>query len=188
MNTPTKVFLDANVIIRQGTPPGSPLFGRLVDLVKAGFITILTTDLTKDEIAKKHGEDDYGVVKDFGREHFRKIVEAVCGMPMPQINKEGIKAKLWQKHAAGVAAMFDSLKAETLSIDEVKPSSVLDAYTRRTGLFSGVGKKDQFPDAFIFERIRTEASTSNPIVIISADKRLSGASQKCERLVSPKID
>jgi hypothetical protein len=58
-----------------GKPPGDFMFDRLVDLVKAGFITVVTTDLTKDEIVKKHVEDDYRAVKEFGRKHFRTIVE-----------------------------------------------------------------------------------------------------------------
>lgn len=66
--------------------------------------------------------------------------------------------------------MFDALKAKTLSIDDVKPSVVLDAYTNKLGLFTGEGKKDQFPDAFIFERIKAEAINSDPIVIVSDDK------------------
>lgn len=87
------VFLDANVMIRTGKPPGDPLFHRLVDLVKAEFITVLTTDLTKDEIKKKHVENDYKVVKEFGRPHFRKLVEGLCGVSMPEIDKDEINAR-----------------------------------------------------------------------------------------------
>lgn len=55
---PAKVFLDANVVIRAGKPPGGPLIARVIDLVRAGFITILTTDLTKTEVAKRHAGND----------------------------------------------------------------------------------------------------------------------------------
>jgi hypothetical protein len=167
---PTTVFLDANVVIQAGKPPGGPLFDRLVDLVKAGFIKVLTTELSKTEIAKKHIEDDYTVVKDVGRDHFRRLVEDVSDVKVPPINKSAIKAKLFTKHTEGVAKMFAALKAKTLSIDAIKPSVILDSYTQKKGLFSGEGKKDQFPDAFIFECIRAEASTNDPIVIISNDK------------------
>jgi hypothetical protein len=51
---PIKVFFDANVVIQAGKPPGGPLFQRIVDLVDAGFIDVLTTDLTKTEVVKKH--------------------------------------------------------------------------------------------------------------------------------------
>jgi hypothetical protein len=37
-------------------------------------------------------------------------------------------------------------------------------------LFTGEGKKDQFPDAFILERARAEASSSAPIILVADDK------------------
>lgn len=40
-----KVFLDANVVIGAGKPPGGPEIARIVDLVEAGLISVLTTDL-----------------------------------------------------------------------------------------------------------------------------------------------
>lgn len=66
--------------------------------------------------------------------------------------------------------MFNSLPAETLSIDSVKPSVVFDAYTRRTGLFGDEAKKDQFPDAFIFEALKATATKFDPLTIVSDDK------------------
>jgi hypothetical protein len=76
---PLKVFLDANVIIRAGKPPGGPLMSRVEDLVKGSFITLLTTDLTKIEVAKKHANNDFEVVGNIGRSHFRKLVEDITG-------------------------------------------------------------------------------------------------------------
>lgn len=52
---PTKVpsvFLDANIVIRAGKPPGGPEIDRVGDLVDAGLVKILTTDLTVTEVAK----------------------------------------------------------------------------------------------------------------------------------------
>ena len=37
------------------------------------------------------------------------------------------------------------------------------------GFFSGEGKKDQLPDAFIFERLKAEASKEEPLIIVSND-------------------
>ena len=51
---PTARFLDANVVIRVGKPPGAPLMPRVADLVEAGLVRVVTTDLTKAEVAKKH--------------------------------------------------------------------------------------------------------------------------------------
>jgi hypothetical protein len=47
-----KIFLDANIVIRAGRPPGSPLIPRVADLVDAGYVKVVTTDLTMIEIAK----------------------------------------------------------------------------------------------------------------------------------------
>jgi hypothetical protein len=44
---PRKIFLDANVVIRAGKPPAGPLIPRVADLVDAGYVKVVTTDLTK---------------------------------------------------------------------------------------------------------------------------------------------
>ena len=84
--SPQKVFLDANVLIQEGKE-GSPIIERLVDLVDAGLASILTTDLTMTEVAKKQAENDLNVVKDFARPHFRAILKDVLGKTLPAINK-----------------------------------------------------------------------------------------------------
>ena len=65
--------------------------------------------------------------------------------------------------------MFKRLKAKTLAIDDVKPSVVFTAYAEESGFFSGDGKKHQFPDAFIFECLKAEASPKSPVIIVTSD-------------------
>lgn len=167
--TTPKVFLDANVVIAAGKPPGGPILSRVADLVEAGLITVLTTDLTITEVAKKHASNDYEVIKDVGRAHFRKIVEQVVGTMIPEITKAEMKAKLTAAYDASTNAMFQTLGAKTLAIDDIKPSSVFAAYAAGEGFFTGEGKKDQFPDAFIFECLKAEASKKEPVIIVSND-------------------
>jgi hypothetical protein len=164
-----KVFLDANVVIGAGKPPGGPLFERVVDLVSAGFIDVITTDLTKSEVAKKHIENDYDVIKDIGKPHFRKIVEAALGATLPEVEKADIKEVLLKKYSNEVEAMFAALKAKALSIDTVRPSVVFNDYSAEKGFFSGERKRYQFADAFIFECLRAEASEDAPLTIVSND-------------------
>ena len=78
--------------------------------------------------------------------------------------------------------MFKSLKAETLSIDSVKPSVVFDAYARKTGLFGDDAKKDQSPDAFIFEVLRASATKSDPLTIVSDDKDFAAVINDAEHI------
>lgn len=174
-HSPTpKVFLDANIVIAAGKPPGGPTLARVADLVKAGLITTLTTDLTVTEVAKKHAANDYEVIKEVGRAHFRKIVEQVVGVALPNVAKAEMKAQLAAAYDASTKAMFDTLGAKTLAIDAVKPSVVFAAYAAGDGFFSGDGKKDQFPDAFIFECLKAEAAKKTPVIIVSNDGDFDG--------------
>ena len=59
-----KVFLDANIVIRAGKLPGGRELTRVIDLVDAGLVTVLTTDLTVTEVAKKHVQNDFDLIKD----------------------------------------------------------------------------------------------------------------------------
>ena len=163
------VFLDANVVIQTGKPPGGPLMGRVSDLVKSGMITVVTTDLTMTEVAKKHAENDFEVLSHLGEPHFRTLAEEFLPTPLPALTKPRIRARLSAKYKASTKAMFHGLGATVLSIDDVKPSAVFDAYAAGTGFFSGVGKKHQFPDAFIFECLKSMANPQQPVVVVSND-------------------
>ncbi|WP_312943748.1 PIN domain-containing protein [Stutzerimonas kunmingensis] len=162
-----RVFLDANIIISAGKPPGGPMMKRVTELVHAEIIDIITTDLTETEVAKKHSSNDYEVIKDISKPHYRKIAKDV-GIEIPETAKHQIREKITKKYEISTEKMFKNLKAKKLSIDEVKPSTVFKDYANKEGFFSGEGKKDQFPDAFIFECLRKEAKEA-PIVIVSSD-------------------
>lgn len=164
-----QVFIDANIMIAAGKPPGGPEVTRLADLVEADMIEILTTDLTITEIAKKHADNDFQVVKDFAKPHVRRVLESVSATSIPALNKDEMRERLMVSYHADVAKMFERLGAKTLSIDDVSPSAVFNDYARGDGFFAGDGKKDQFPDAFIFERLKTEASQDKPIIVVTSD-------------------
>lgn len=164
-----QVFLDANIVIRAGKPPGGPEIERVGDLVDAGLICVLTTDLTVTEVSKKHSANDFDVIKEVGRPHFRSIVKDALGAELPAVTKAEIKAALDERYTASVSAMFELLKARVLEIDGVKPSAVFASYAAGSGFFSGEGKKDQFPDAFTFECLKAVATDNSPVIIISDD-------------------
>jgi len=180
--TVPQVFLDANIVIAAGKPPGGPEIVRVADLVEAGMIRVLTTDLTVTEIAKKHAENDFQLVKDFARPHVRRALESALKIDMPEINRDEMRDRLMGQQSDSVTKMMARLKAKTLSIDDVEPSIVFDAYARGEGFFSGDGKKDQFPDAFIFERLKAEASEANPVIIVSNDGDYAGPVAETENI------
>jgi hypothetical protein len=75
-----------------------------------------------------------------------------------------------------------SLRTETLSIDSVKPSVVFDAYARKIGLFGDDAKKDQFPDAFIFEVLKATATKGDSLTIVSDHKDFAAAIKDAEHI------
>lgn len=170
LNRPAqKVFLDANVLIKMGSPPGGPLGDRLHDLVKAGIIEIVTTDLTIQEVSKKHTQNDYDVIKEISRHHFRKLVTTYTGIELRTLSKTELKAAIRQKFDTAVLSMMTRLKSRILSLDQIKPSVVFNAYSNESGFFSGEIKRSQFADAFIFETLKHEASATSPLIIVSED-------------------
>jgi pterin-4a-carbinolamine dehydratase len=179
---PRKIFLDANVVIRAGKPPGGPLIPRVADLVDAGYVKVVTTDLTKMEIAKKHAGNDFEVMGNLTKRRVRDLADEILGVKLPGISPADLHRKLLKKYQASVEEMFRSLRAETLSVDSVKPSVVFDAYARRTGLFSDDAKKDQFPDAFIFEVLKAAATKGNPLTIVSDDTDFAAAIKDAEHI------
>ena len=164
-----RIFLDANVIIRCGKPPGGSEYSRVVDLVDAGEVTIVTTELTISEIAKKHTENDFEIVKEIGRPHFRQIVEEIFGTKLPEMNKAELRKKLTVTKTEEVKEMLKRLSADILSIDDIKPSEVFKDYSAQKALFSGEGKKNQFADAFIFKRLELISVKNSPVIIVSDD-------------------
>jgi len=60
-----KLFLDANVVIRAGRPPGGPLIPRVADLVDPGYVKVVTTDLTR--LHQLRGLGDAKVLRSLGR-------------------------------------------------------------------------------------------------------------------------
>ena len=165
----TKVYLDSNVVIEAGKPPGGPLLERLADLVKADLVEVITTDLTIAEVAKRHTNNDYDTIKDITRPHFRRVFEEHTEGELPEITREELRDSISKKYKESVSEMFDELGAKVLEIDDVKPSTVFNSYAEGTGFFSADGKKDQFPDAFIFECLKSEATPESPVIIVSKD-------------------
>ncbi len=166
---PPKVFIDANVLISAGKPPGGPEISRVQDLVEADLITVLTTDLTIIEVAKHHAKNELDVLSGISAPHFRRLVEQHTGVKLPEIRKAALREKLWNDNIASVRSMMKRLRAEELSVDAVKPSIVLGAYSTGEGFFQENIKKDQFPDAFAFESLKIMASSKQPVIIVSAD-------------------
>ena len=164
-----RVFIDANVYISDGKPPGGDIIRAVRNLVNAGKVEVITTDITINEITKHFTNHD---IKNLGgafRPHVRKLIETISGVAVPEYDPAVIKEKFWQTNEENTRAMMSGLRAAELSADKVSARGVLTAYSQEIGFFDNGAKKDQISDAFIFETLRQLASEENPIVIYSKD-------------------
>ena len=166
---PINVFFDASSLIKVGMPPGKETFWRLVDLVDYGFITVVTTDLTKNEIARHHADNAYGTLSPLSKSGFRQLAAKFFEIELPGMSEPEVRDKIRRKMDDGVGRMFRSLKAKVLDVDQVQPSIILGDYDRGEKLFGDKNKKNQFPDAFIFECLKGFASADDPVVIVADD-------------------
>lgn len=164
------VYLDSNIVIQAGKPPNSPVLDRVGDLVTMQSINLWTTDVTIAEVANKHAERDYKALSEVGRPHFRQLVSETFSIDLPALSKMELKQKLTDRYMSQVEKMLVTNGAQKLSVDDIAPSKILSQYAERKGFFGAEGKKDQFPDAFIFELLKPIASEETPLIIVSEDK------------------
>ena len=181
-----QVFLDANIVVRFGTSPHGLEYSRLVALIEAGEVTLVTTDLTAMEIAKRHTKNEYPVVKEIGTSKYRDAVKRVFNVALPETTKSEIYKRVFQINLAKVKNMFHSLSATVLSIDDVNPIDVFKDYAQQDGFFSESGKKDQFPDAFIFASLMKCLENNIPLIVVSDDGDLNKPCESYEHVT--KVD
>ena len=165
----SKVFIDADVAIGMGKPPGNWIFQRLVDLVNVGLISIVTTDLTIGQIVKHHVDDAYKTLAPLRESRFRDLVSNTLGIDLPRKSNANWRRSLKTQYENEVSEMFNKLKAETVSLDQVTPSKIFSDYINGSGFFNLKNKPDQFADAFVFSAIVENANSDNPLVIVARD-------------------
>ena len=166
----TFVFFDASVLNQIGLAPYSAMSQRLVELVRAGFISVVTTDVTKSEVVRHHANVAFDVLKPAADERFRSLLSRQFHLKIPELSRQDLYARLKDDAVVRVERLFQDLEADTLNVDDVQPSVIFGDYDRGEGLFGAKNKKNQFPDAFIFERLKQFASTNAPVLLVAADR------------------
>lgn len=175
---PIKVFFDASSFITVGAPPGNVAFQRLVDLVNHGFISVVTTDLTIKEVINHHTRETFNVLRPLATPRFQRLAARHFGIEFPSLTNAMTRDHIRRDIADGVEGMIQSLGARILDINVVSPSVIFEAYAQNEGLFIAQNKKNQFPDAFIFECLKTVASADRPLLIVAADTDFDGPAQR----------
>ena len=167
---PIRVFFDATTLIKVGAPPGNETFQRLVDLVEYGFIDVVVTDLTKLEIVRHHSNVASDRLQPLVDPRFRRLAARHLDVELPDINEKDVRDKVKRDIADGVEMMFSSLKAVVLYVNDVRPSVIFADFDQNEGFFVADNKKYQFPDAFIFECLKSAATEDAPLLLVTDDR------------------
>jgi hypothetical protein len=165
----TKVFLDWEVLFDTRASFYTLELQFLTDLVNAGIVEVLTTDLVMIETCTARARYDLLDIVDLTSEHIRKIVAKAFGIDLPALARNQLWNLLLEKHGAEVSAVFTALKARQLSLDDTKPSSVFADYVAGKGFFDDSRCRGSFVNAMIFECLKREASKETPVIIVSKD-------------------
>ena len=166
---PINVFFDASSFITVGAPPGNVAFQRLVDLVHYGFISVVTTDLTVAEVINYHTQETFNALRPLADPRFRRLAATHFGIEFPSLSNAMTRDQIRLHVTDGVRRMFQSLGAKIFDINVVSPSVIFEAYAQNEGLFIAQNKKNQFPDAFIFECLKIMVSADSPILMVADD-------------------
>lgn len=163
-----RVFVDANVFIGDGRPPGRDVVRALRNLVNSGKISIISTDITINEVTKHFTNHDVRSITPVFKPSVLNLIKEVADVIVPDLPSTTIFERIWERNRSEMERMLRDLNATILGVDAIAPSSVLEDYARGKGLFSDKGKKDQFPDAFIVKLLEIEAENGD-IIVFSKD-------------------
>lgn len=166
----TKVYIDADIMIDMGKPPGDWVFRRLVDLVNVGVISIVSPDLTMGQVVRHHVRDAYKTLDPLRQTQFRNVYSSLFNVNLSQMSNASLRSKLETHYQAGISEMFRQLNAEMLDLDVVVPSVIFDDYMNGSGFFDPNNKPNQFADAFIFAALLEHRQNGEPLIIVARDK------------------
>ncbi|EMR0601629.1 TPA: PIN domain-containing protein [Stenotrophomonas maltophilia] len=183
---PYRVFVDANVWIGWGQGFRKAEASTLEELIEHELIKLVCTDLTIIEVAKHFRDSDLERLEPLTKSALSQSAKLLLGIDVPVVDKDEIRASFFERHRKFVTAHIRGrMRAEVLSIDNVKPSDVLNQYTHSTGMFAE-GKKNQFPDAFIFGAVSDGAGPEDPLIIWSLDGDFTHACEQSEHITQVK--
>ena len=120
-----KIYVDSNLAIQLGKPPGGAVATRLIDMVAAGFVQVVTTDHSILEVAKVHANNDWKAIGHVASPHARELIQEHLGVEITPDQVVDLLPRLVEKYTLAVSEMFESMGATILSLDDVAPSSIL---------------------------------------------------------------
>ena len=164
------IFVDANILIPMLCNKDGAGLELLNLLSKAGNARLLTTDITRIEVAKNLAEDDCKIISPIEKVDFRERMKKMLNIPLSRVNMRELFLQAYERHTENVEYETSRNHWDCLKSNETVLSDIFMQYGEKRGLFSSETKKHQFADAIVFELLKNEAANDMPVFIYSRDK------------------
>ena len=176
------IFIDANVLLSALSAKESRQLDALELLASARNAKLLTTDITRIEVAKNLAEADCKVILPIRNDRFRELVMNVTNVKLPSVEIPALHLKAFQEYKKAVETETSGQNWECLDMDGIQILDIFAQYGEKRGLFCEQTKKHQFADAIVFEQIKRKASSNTPVLIYSKDKDFDSPAQATENV------
>ena len=176
------IFIDANVLVSTLSAKESKQLDALDLLASARNAQLLTTDITRIEVAKNLAEADCKVILPIKNSRLRELVMNMMDVQLPSVEIPAFHLKAFQKYKKAVETETSGQNWECLDMDGIQILDIFAQYGEKRGLFCEQTKKHQFADAIVFEQIKHKASSDTPVLIYSRDKDFDAPAQATENV------
>ena len=176
------IFIDANVLFSMFSAKQSKQLDALDLLASARNARLLTTDITRIEVAKNLAEADCKLISPLGNHRFRERVKKMTKVSLPPFDMSTLYLEAYQRHKKAIEMETSGENWECLNIGGIQIIDIFSQYGEKRGLFSHRTKKHQFADAIVFEQIKRKATTDAPVLIYSRDKDFDTPAQETENV------
>ena len=176
------IFVDANVLLSMLSDKESRALDALDLLASARNARLLTTDITRIEVAKNLAEADCEAVSPLLNDRTRERVRQMMKVSLPRVELPTLHLEAYQRHKKAVEITTSGENWECLETGGIQILDIFSQYGEKRGLFSHRTKKHQFADAIGFEQIKRKATGDTPVLIYSRDKDFEAPAQETENV------
>ena len=178
------IFVDANVLFSMFSDKKSKKlkFDAFDLLASARNARLLTTDITRIEVAKNLAESDCKLISPIENHRVRERVRKMLKVSLPPVDMPTLYLEAYQGHKKAVEMETSGHNWECLNIGGIQILDVFSQYGEKRGLFFEETKKHQFADAIVFEQIKRKAASDTPVLIFSRDKDFESAARETENV------
>ena len=179
------VFVDTSGYEKKNYQFGQHALGKLEKFVEEKKLYLVITDVTRREILshlQKKSEEAASKLKKLKKEAM--FLRNVPELPCFGVFEENSQEKIYEIVEQKFLKLLSHCNAEELSVSEVNPGVVFDAYFNNQPPFDKESKKHEFPDAFALEVIKKVAEDrGHSIYIVSGDGDMKSFADKEESLI-----